>query len=107
MDQFLITRIMDFCTLIRTFKSLCKAIGWAIHQIFTKRSVSDFDNEGHGVADPNEMLLNRIEKIGAIHLPFDKGMTATNVASWIYEKDLRQLNDETLTASYAPDVNII
>lgn len=91
-------------TYLEHLKAYAKPLGGLYIKFSPNEAYQIFDNEGHGVADPNEMLLNRIEKIGAIHLPFDKGMTATNVASWIYEKDLRQLNDETLTASYAPDV---
>ncbi|RRG18790.1 aminoacyltransferase [Weissella viridescens] len=91
-------------TYLEHLKEYAKPLGGLYIKFSPNEAYQIFDNEGNGVGLPDEDLLNHIEKIGAIHLPFDKGMTATNVPSWIYEKDLQTLTEDTLTASYAPDV---
>jgi len=63
-----------------------------------------FDNHGNPVTPAADDLITLLEKHGAIHQPFKKGMHTDGSMPWQYSKDMRELTLDTLIDSYQPDV---
>lgn len=63
-----------------------------------------FDNHGNPITEPADDVIAVLEKLGAKHMPFKKGMSTDGSMPWQYSKDLRGLDLDTLVASYQPDV---
>lgn len=63
-----------------------------------------YDNHGNPLTEPADDFIRLLEKHGAKHMPFKKGMSTDGSMPWQYSKDLRSLDLDTLVASYQPDV---